>query len=82
MRRPIFPKAMLVGSAGNPAVEVFGYDVWLRDNYLTDLSGAMERIPGKISQALLWKTVRLFKGFYVMIQDNIPISKCTILHDA
>ncbi|KAI1049518.1 hypothetical protein LB505_008105 [Fusarium chuoi] len=68
---------MLVGGADNPAIKVFGYGAWLRDNDLTDLSGAVERMSDKMNQALLWQMARLFKGFYVVIRDDLPINKCT-----
>jgi len=42
------PKTMLVGGADNPAIKVFGYGAWLRDNDLTDLSGAVERMSDKM----------------------------------
>jgi hypothetical protein len=42
------PKSMLVGGADNPAIKVFGYGSWLRDNDLTDLSGAVERMSDKM----------------------------------
>ncbi|EXL74424.1 hypothetical protein FOPG_10455 [Fusarium oxysporum f. sp. conglutinans race 2 54008] len=71
------PKTMLVGGADNPAIKVFGYGAWLRDNDLTDLSGAVERMSDKMNQALLWQMARLFKGFYVVIRDDLPINKCT-----
>ncbi|KAF4949078.1 hypothetical protein FGADI_9152 [Fusarium gaditjirri] len=33
-------------------------------------------------QALLWQMAKLFKGFYVVIRDDLPISKCTHPHNA
>ncbi|RKL26365.1 hypothetical protein BFJ72_g13761 [Fusarium proliferatum] len=71
------PKTMLVGGADNPAIKVFGYGAWLRDNDLTDLSGAVDRMSDKMNQALLWQMARLFKDFYVVIRDDLPINKCT-----
>ncbi|CVL08612.1 related to chitinase [Fusarium proliferatum] len=71
------PKTMLVGGADNPAIKVFGYGAWLRDSDLTDLSGAVERMSDKMNQALLWQMAILFKGFYVVIRDNLPINRCT-----
>ncbi|KLO83446.1 Uncharacterized protein Y057_1095 [Fusarium fujikuroi] len=71
------PKTMLVGGADNPAIKALGYGAWLRDSDLTDLSGAEERMSDKMNQALLWQMAIFFKGFYVVIRDDLPINRCT-----
>ena len=78
------PEAMLVGDAKyeNPVVRVFGWGGWLRSVTLRGMQEFVENIRSNMDKALFWQMARNWRGLYVVVRDDLPLSKCINANNA
>ncbi|KAM0433720.1 hypothetical protein ACHAQK_009156 [Fusarium lateritium] len=78
------PEGMRVGDAKykNPAVRVFGWGSWVKDNPLDGLTSTIKTMRSNLDKALLWQMGRRWRGLYVVVRDDLPKPKCTNRNNA
>ncbi|KAF9774990.1 hypothetical protein IL306_006935 [Fusarium sp. DS 682] len=72
------PEYMRVGDAKykNPAVRVFGWGSWVKNDPLAGLEDTMATMKSNVDKALLWQMARQWKGLYAVVRDDLPKPKC------
>ncbi|KAG9232650.1 hypothetical protein BJ875DRAFT_73017 [Amylocarpus encephaloides] len=75
-RQTDIPMAMRKGGGDNPAVQVFGWGVWLSDQPHNGLPEWAGMIGKQMKQAIYWETANRMKGIQVIIRDDIPKERC------
>ena len=62
---------MRKGGVENPAVAVFGYGQWLKDQPTSQLDPMFEGASSKFEQALVWQLAKTEKGAVVIIRTDL-----------
>ncbi|KAM0488654.1 hypothetical protein ACHAP7_000697 [Fusarium lateritium] len=78
------PDKMLSGDAKykNPAVRVFGWGGWVKDDPLEGLAELVLNMRGNMDKAVLWQMARNWRGLYAVVRDDLPLAKCTNRNNA